>query len=51
MLTSFAASAFAALNISAMVPYVVAALIYWAACLIIEFFLNKIEKKLNYYHD
>ncbi len=45
-----AAKALAAKEVS-MVPYVVAALIYWAACLIIEFFLNKIEKKLNYYHD
>ena len=45
-----AAKALAAKEVS-MVPYVVAALIHWAACLIIEFFLNKIEKKLNYYHD
>lgn len=45
-----AAKALAAKEVS-MVPYVVAALIYWAACLIIEFFLSKIEKKLNYYHD
>ena len=45
-----AAKALAAKEVS-MVPYVVAALIYWVACLVIEFFLNKTEKKLNYYHD
>lgn len=45
-----AAKALAAKEVS-MVPYVVAALMYWIACLIIEFFLNKAEKKLNYYHD
>ncbi len=34
-----------------MVPYAIAALIYWIFCLLIEFILNKVEKRLNYYHD
>ena len=32
-------------------PYVVAALIYWGACLAIEWVMGKIEKKMEYYHD
>ncbi|MDO5335369.1 MAG: amino acid ABC transporter permease [Coriobacteriia bacterium] len=34
-----------------MTPYLVAALIYWFFTLFVEFVLNKIEKKLSYYHD
>ncbi|MGI6755263.1 MAG: amino acid ABC transporter permease [Atopobiaceae bacterium] len=34
-----------------MVPFAVAALIYWLTCLFIEFLLRRAEKKLNYYHD
>ena len=34
-----------------MVPYAIAALIYWVICLFIEFILGRIEKKLAYYHD
>lgn len=45
-----AAKAIAASQVS-MIPYVLAALIYWAFCLIIEFFLNLAEKKMGYYHD
>lgn len=33
-----------------MVPYALAALIYWVFCLLIEFILNRTEKKLDYYH-
>ncbi len=45
-----AAKALAASEVS-MVPYAIAALIYWVFCLIIEFILNHVEKKLDYYHD
>ena len=34
-----------------MAPYVVAAGIYWLFTLAVEFGLNRIEKKLAYYHD
>jgi polar amino acid transport system permease protein len=34
-----------------MVPYALAALIYWVFCLAIEFLLGKAEKRLDYYHD
>ena len=44
------AKALAAREVS-MVPYAVAALIYWVFCLLIEFILNRVEKKLDYYHD
>lgn len=33
-----------------MVPYAIAALIYWVFCLIIEFIMNRTEKKMDYYH-
>lgn len=45
-----AAKALAASEVS-MIPYAIAALIYWVFCLIIEFILNRVEKKLDYYHD
>lgn len=44
------AKALAASNVS-MVPYAIAALIYWVFCLFIEFILGRVEKKLAYYHD
>ena len=34
-----------------MVPFAIAALIYWVTCLIIEFLLRRAERKLSYYHD
>lgn len=34
-----------------MLPYAIAAVIYWIFTLCVEFCLNKVEKKLNYYHD
>lgn len=33
-----------------MVPYALAALIYWVCCLFIEFIIGRVEKKLSYYH-
>lgn len=44
------AKALAASNVS-MIPYAIAALIYWVLCLFIEFILGRVEKKLAYYHD
>lgn len=44
------AKALAAKYVS-MVPYVLAALLYWCFTLFVEFCLNKLEKKLDYYHD
>lgn len=44
------AKALAAREVS-MVPYALAALIYWAFCLIIEAILNRVEKKLDYYRN
>lgn len=44
------AKALAASNLS-MIPYAIAALIYWVFCLFIEFILGRVEKKLAYYHD
>lgn len=34
-----------------MIPYVIAAALYWFFTLIIEFLLSKFEKKMDYYHD
>jgi polar amino acid transport system permease protein len=34
-----------------MMPFAVAALIYWVTCLVIEFLLRRAERKLSYYHD
>lgn len=34
-----------------MIPFAIAALFYWASCLVIEWFLRRAEKKLAYYHD
>lgn len=44
------AKALASSNVS-MIPYAIAALIYWVFCLFIEFILGRVEKKLAYYHD
>ncbi len=44
------AKALAAREVS-MVPYALAALIYWVFCLLIEFILNRVEKRLDYYHN
>lgn len=44
------AKALAASNVS-MIPYAIAALIYWVFCLFIEFVLGRVEKKVAYYHD
>lgn len=44
------AKAIAASQVS-MVPYALAALIYWIFCLLVEFIVGRIEKKLSYYHD
>ena len=44
------AKALAASNVS-MIPYAIAALIYWVFCLFIEFIVGRVEKKLAYYHD
>lgn len=44
------AKALAASNVS-MIPYAIAALIYWVFCLFIEFILGRVEKNLAYYHD
>ena len=44
------AKALAASNVS-MIPYAIAALLYWVFCLFIEFILGRVEKKLAYYHD
>jgi polar amino acid transport system permease protein len=34
-----------------MIPFAISAAVYWATCLVIEFVLRRIEKKLDYYHD
>jgi polar amino acid transport system permease protein len=34
-----------------MVPFALAALIYWVTCLVIEFLLRRAERRLSYYHD
>lgn len=44
------AKAIAASQVS-MVPYIIAALIYWAFTIIVEIILSRVEKKLDYYHD
>lgn len=33
-----------------MIPYAISALIYWIFCLVIEFVINRTEKKMDYYH-
>lgn len=34
-----------------MLPFIIAALIYWGFTLLVEFILGRIEKRLDYYHD
>ncbi len=34
-----------------MVPYLLAGVIYWVICFVIEILLTRLEKKLDYYHD
>ena len=43
------AKAIAAKEVS-MLPYALAALIYWVFCLIISWILNRLEKRMDYYH-
>lgn len=38
-------------SLVSMVPYALAALIYWVFCLLIEFIVGRAEKKMDYYHD
>ena len=44
------AKAIAASQVS-MLPYVIAAGIYWIINIAIEFILSRVEKRMNYYHD
>lgn len=44
------AKAIAASQVS-MLPYIIAALIYWGFTIVVELILNRVEKKLDYYHD
>lgn len=44
------AKAIAASQVS-MLPYIIAALIYWGFTIVVEFLLNRVERKLDYYHD
>lgn len=34
-----------------MIPFAFAAAIYWLTCIVIEFVLRRLEKKMDYYHD
>ncbi|WP_079535756.1 amino acid ABC transporter permease [Phoenicibacter congonensis] len=43
------AKALAAKEVS-MIPYALAALIYWGFCLLISAILNRLEKRMDYYH-
>lgn len=44
------AKAIAASQVS-MLPYVIAAAIYWGFSIVVEYLLHRIEKKMDYYHD
>ena len=33
-----------------MLPYALAALVYWLFCLVISWILNRVEKRMDYYH-
>lgn len=44
------AKAIAASQVS-MLPYIIAAAIYWGFTMVVEFLLSRAEKMLNYYHD
>ena len=34
-----------------MLPFAIAALIYWVTCLLIELLMRLVEKRMAYYHD
>ena len=34
-----------------MMPYVIAGLIYWVFNFVVVMVLNRVEKRMNYYHD
>ena len=34
-----------------MLPFAIAALFYWVSCLLIEWLLRRVERRLSYYHD
>ena len=34
-----------------MIPFAISAVIYWITCLVIEFVMGRVEKKMSYYHD
>ena len=51
MAEMFAAAQSLSAREASMLPYALAALIYWGFCLLIEFILGRVEKKLSYYHD
>jgi len=34
-----------------MIPFAISAAIYWITCLVIEFVMGRVEKKMSYYHD
>lgn len=36
---------------TSMVPYIIAAAVYWIFNFVVEMVLTRIEKKMNYYHD
>lgn len=36
---------------ASMIPYVLAGIIYWCFNFVVEWVLNRIEKRLDYYHD
>ena len=44
------AKAIAASQVS-MLPYLIAAGIYWGFTIVVEFLLNRVEKHFDYYHD
>ncbi len=34
-----------------MLPFIIAALVYWGFTILVEFILSRLEKRLDYYHD
>ena len=34
-----------------MVPFILAALVYWGFTMLVEFLLGRVEKHFDYYHD
>lgn len=34
-----------------MIPFAIAAVFYWVSCIVIEYVLGRIEKRMSYYHD